>query len=235
MKVCLVADCGRAVKARGLCGAHLYRLTHHGDVQADIPVKVWRYAKDAICREAGCGERPRQHGWCDMHRMRWYRSGELGPAEHIRPGPKAGTCEIPGCTDAHYGRGWCRKHYRLWHEYGDPFGGVGRWRTADVVSAIRADLRQAMAMRAHGRRRDVAYLVERARSHGQPLSKVEEGVAGALIMAPDAERDRAQLQDDVVRLSAKRISADEAGVRLGVSDRTIVRYRTKAKKLENQH
>lgn len=221
-RVCSIEDCNRPLHAKGLCHTHHLRLFQ--GTPMDQPVR--RYAPGATCDAPGCENVARSNGYCRKHELRWYRRGDVADR-------KREACGIPGCGKDVAARGWCGRHWELWHRYGDPLGGVGRWRTAEVVASIRADLRQATTMRAHDRRRDVAYLVERAGSHGQPLSKVEREVADALLMSPDRDRDNAQLRDDVMRLTAKGLGAKEIGRRLGVSDRTVVRYRAEAKKLES--
>ncbi len=37
---CSVTTCERPTKHRGLCGAHYQRLIKHGDVQADVPLRI---------------------------------------------------------------------------------------------------------------------------------------------------------------------------------------------------
>jgi hypothetical protein len=41
LRVCNVKDCNRKVKGKGLCETHRDRLKRFGDVQADVPIKVY--------------------------------------------------------------------------------------------------------------------------------------------------------------------------------------------------
>jgi hypothetical protein len=80
------------------------------------------------CTIEGCEKPHMARGWCAMHYLRWWRTGD--PAEVLPPhrmfgpenpnwkGPKA--CSIDGCGKPHKAHGWCQMHYFRWRRTGDP-------------------------------------------------------------------------------------------------------------------
>lgn len=60
--LCIVENCGRKLKARGLCSGHLARLAKYGDVQAAIPLRAQRPAgsspEEALLRAKRSTEPP---------------------------------------------------------------------------------------------------------------------------------------------------------------------------------
>ena len=98
---CAVAECGRGVYARELCGRHYKQQLRHGLVQPD--------RSPAVCAVASCERRAVTRGWCHGHYLRWSRTGDV--KEHVplrRPTPK--TCSVDGCERPLHSRGVCRGH-----------------------------------------------------------------------------------------------------------------------------
>lgn len=226
MRACGLEGCDRAHFAHDLCNTHYARLRRTGTT--DPPEKVLR-----TCEMEGCDRPHKAQGLCHPHYQKWLKFGDAERTFRRKP------CGIPGCKNLADRRGWCENHFARYRKSGDPIG-IGPLRTdtprgREVAQRRRKAndlLRQAMALHAHGRRRDVADLVGMARDLG-PLWSGQEAVAKALLIPSNRERDNMQLQDDVIRLSAKGMSAEQVGARLGVSDRTVTRYRTEAKKLRS--
>jgi hypothetical protein len=106
MALCLVADCGKPIRARGYCTAHYGRLLRHGDPTAGV--KTGRKPKPKPeCSAAGCQLLARRRGYCPDHL-----------AEHLaderardRSGPPGG-CEFEGCPNPPNGSrsGHCHGH-----------------------------------------------------------------------------------------------------------------------------
>lgn len=76
--ICMVADCGRRPKARGLCQRHYRRWQRHGnpgvvlrDTSGFAPFGHWR---GSFCSEGGCRSQPKARGLCDKHYDRQYRA-----------------------------------------------------------------------------------------------------------------------------------------------------------------
>jgi hypothetical protein len=68
--ICSVPNCGRLINRQGLCSAHWHRLSTHGDVLADVPIR-----------------KPRPKGLNTVESFRYYMPG--------RP-PADGCWEWPG-------------------------------------------------------------------------------------------------------------------------------------------
>ena len=73
----------------------------------------------AMCGIDGCDGTAKSRGWCQAHYMRWYTTGDTGPAVVVRK-PKGRTCSVPGCERKHQGRGFCEGHLRRFIATGDP-------------------------------------------------------------------------------------------------------------------
>lgn len=72
------------------------------------------------CTVEDCGRdvHVRKRGLCRMHYLRWWRTGDPGPAEpmwQFNP-PK---CSIDGCDSEAIKRSWCNMHYQRWRIRGD--------------------------------------------------------------------------------------------------------------------
>ena len=76
---CAVAGCERDAKSRGWCHAHYQRWRHHGDVQADVPLRAKRG-----CAVDGCDRSAHARGWCQTHYRRVLASGDPRPDDPIR-------------------------------------------------------------------------------------------------------------------------------------------------------
>lgn len=63
------------------------------------------------CSVTGCEDTSNSRGWCRAHYLRWWRTGEPGPANLPRYG-LIKTCTAEGCQRAHRTKGYCDLHYR---------------------------------------------------------------------------------------------------------------------------
>lgn len=109
-QLCTVDQCGKPLKARGLCAMHWRRMKVHGDIasmlgSAPLPTR---------CSADGCERRPRCRvsgiAYCNRHegRIRKYGSTEL-PARVI---PEWHACSVDGCSQkavTRYGQ-LCSRH-----------------------------------------------------------------------------------------------------------------------------
>lgn len=104
---CAVPGCKCAVKARGFCGAHLWRVYAHGDAgQADLINK----RQTGLCQVPGCVKPARTKDYCDMHYARVRAHGEPGSATRLTK-KFGGPCAVDGCSRKVIGDGLCRMHY----------------------------------------------------------------------------------------------------------------------------
>lgn len=67
---CTARDCGKPVKAKGLCAMHHQRLRRHGDPDYSRPPKTQ-------CLKAGCGEISMARGYCRKHYYFLVRTGQM--------------------------------------------------------------------------------------------------------------------------------------------------------------
>lgn len=113
MSECKVIGCGRPVRMKGLCNAHVQRLQRRGTVDADIPVRVNHPFDGDDCSIDGCTRTVRNRGLCSMHYMRVRNTGNTGPigtmSETIRGGST--ICSHPGCDRKYFSKGFCNVHY----------------------------------------------------------------------------------------------------------------------------
>ena len=63
------------------------------------------------CAVDGCDDPSDSRGWCRRHYLRWWRTGDPGPAELPRYG-LIKVCSAEGCERAHRTKGYCDLHYR---------------------------------------------------------------------------------------------------------------------------
>lgn len=112
---CVVPECGRPSKSKGLCGGHAWRLKTKGDVQAEKPIRSPQGVEECIVE--GCSDRPQARGLCKPHWGKWRRHGDplWTPSPKIRL-----RCSIPDCTGEVSAQGYCGKHYQRFRKYGDP-------------------------------------------------------------------------------------------------------------------
>lgn len=122
MQVCSVANCGRAILARGFCSSHYLRFRKHGDplVGGLLPSR-----KGSPCLIKGCKNGAVARGWCGLHYQRWQTTGD--PLK-LRPKNRDGLihvsmdgpCLVKGCKEPRAGRGYCSSHYYRFMKHGDP-------------------------------------------------------------------------------------------------------------------
>ncbi|WP_231848666.1 HNH endonuclease [Sphingobium sp. SYK-6] len=132
-RVCSIDGCGKKVKGRGWCAAHLWRFHNHGDPQQ---LKIKQPLAER-CSVSGCISKPDRgrKGLCARHYRMTYRRGTTAPAKAMDGEPEQ----------------WLRERVRysgdeclIW-----PFarGGDGRGR---INCAIGAQAHRVMCILAHG-------------------------------------------------------------------------------------
>lgn len=72
-----------------------------------------------ICTVEGCQKKVKARGWCNMHWLRWSKTGDPGEAAQ-RHNKLPQNCIIPECPKRPVGRGLCGMHYERWRQEGDP-------------------------------------------------------------------------------------------------------------------
>lgn len=75
MKLCSVAFCENKSLARGLCGAHYYRLRTSGNVSAERPIRHFR-SSISRCTIDGCVKPEYSGGVCTLHYQRKRAHGD---------------------------------------------------------------------------------------------------------------------------------------------------------------
>lgn len=123
---CVVDDCSRDVKARGLCPMHYRRWHKFGDPSVTAMARA-SAGVELVCSVDGC-ERPyRSKGFCQMHGIRQRVHGD--PLHRY---PKS-ECSVEDCSRVARARGWCTVHYDRWRRHGDESIVQRAWRyTRDV-------------------------------------------------------------------------------------------------------
>lgn len=71
--ICSAGDCGKPVKARGLCSRHTYQFYKYGKV---ISVELLRDT-DRKCSVPGCGRKHRADGYCTGHLGQFRKHGKI--------------------------------------------------------------------------------------------------------------------------------------------------------------
>ena len=113
-EACTVEGCDRPGGRRGLCDGHYGRLSHYGDVQADVPLKPYRDRQP--CKVDGCDRPAATRGLCDGHYGRLMAFGDVRADEPLRPYRSKRSCKVAGCDRRAEVRGLCAGHYsRLMH------------------------------------------------------------------------------------------------------------------------
>jgi len=69
--------------------------------------------KPIPCSIEGCDLPRDSRGWCRAHYLRWWRTGDPGPAILPRYG-LIPVCTAEGCDREHRTKGFCDMHYRRW-------------------------------------------------------------------------------------------------------------------------
>ena len=104
---CAVDGCASAVKAKGLCSMHLWRLEANGDLG---PAGLINERQHGLCQVEGCENPKRTKGLCYLHYWRVREHGMPGSAK--RTTMKTGVaCLVDGCIRKAIGNGYCRMHY----------------------------------------------------------------------------------------------------------------------------
>lgn len=116
-RICVIDGCGNPVKRKGLCNAHLLRLSRHGSPYAGGPM---RQRRNGTCAIDGCDARIYGRRMCLRHYQKWFRHGD--PLwERVRTNGTA--CRVEGCPSKAKSKGLCSAHYRRLWRHGDPQGG----------------------------------------------------------------------------------------------------------------
>lgn len=73
------------------------------------------------CKVEGCEREVEGRGWCQMHYVRWYRTGDPGEAASKRMHKSFNRrCSIEGCDRKHSVKGYCRMHYNRLRKHDKP-------------------------------------------------------------------------------------------------------------------
>lgn len=83
---CSVDGCGRKIRIRGLCGAHLERVSRGTGLQPDKPIKTPQIPKPP-CIVAGCEREHQGRGYCAAHLSRVNRGSGPMPERPIHESP----------------------------------------------------------------------------------------------------------------------------------------------------
>lgn len=223
---CSVTECGGVVHRHDLCGKH-YRI-HLTEVAPP-------------CIQPECEKPARCRGLCNTHYHRLLRHGDpsltkYGVGGVGRRGVVEERCGVFGCPNRgaghgiagpHGGRGWCHSHYQTWKRHGHPLGvgrGVKRPEVREARMKVNRLLDDAVSLAELNRRHDVQLVIAKAREIAQ-FTPAQEGVAKALVAATDFKADQEARVAEVMELTRKGHSAAVIGQRLGISARTVVRFR----------
>ena len=123
---CLIEDCDRKPKTRGLCGMH-YEQWRRGRLNVEpLPYKELRK-----CSVEGCERVYHSHNFCEMHSRRFRRTGDPQADLPPRFDRVRKPCSVEGCGRDSKARGLCKTHWDRWHRLGDvmadvPIGPSGR-------------------------------------------------------------------------------------------------------------
>ncbi len=104
--LCTVEGCGRALKAKGLCGSHRYRLDN--GLPLDTPIRPYE-SGERRCKMLGCDQFRGSDGtYCQMHLKRLKRDGTLGDPSRRRMPPGQAIWDKPNA----------KRRYNLRYNYG---------------------------------------------------------------------------------------------------------------------
>lgn len=118
LEPCSVEGCDDTAHNAGMptpmCSMHRRRLQLTGDVGTPEPSRR-RQGSNVLCEVTDCDGRAKAKGLCDMHWARRNKTGEPGPATHMRL-----MCWVEGCESGTWARGYCKLHYYRQLRTGDP-------------------------------------------------------------------------------------------------------------------
>lgn len=144
---CLVADCRRAARSRGLCQGHHLRWKAAGcpdlaTFTTSTDSRWHRQQPNARCRVDGCGYGVAREQMCQLHAQRWQRAGRpdldarlLDPPAVKQPVAGA-VCAVAHCTLwPQAGVPFCHAHAATWRVTGRPAvpDFVGRFARVEVT------------------------------------------------------------------------------------------------------
>lgn len=75
----------------------------------------------STCSIDGCELSRVSLGYCNMHHLRFIKTGDPGPVGQIARKPRVKLnqpCSVTGCPLTACARGWCRSHYSQWQRTG---------------------------------------------------------------------------------------------------------------------
>jgi len=128
---CLIEDCDRKPKTRGLCPMH-YEQWRRGRLNVEpLPYRELRK-----CSVEGCDRVYHSHNFCEMHSRRFRRTGDPQADLPPRFDRVRKPCSVEGCGRDSKARGLCKTHWDRWHRLGDvmadvPIGPSGRKHSDD--------------------------------------------------------------------------------------------------------
>jgi hypothetical protein len=97
-----------------LCSMHRVRVQRKGETGG--PERSRReQGRNVLCEVPDCDGRAKAKGLCDMHWARQNKTGDPGPAMHMRL-----MCWVEGCESGTWARGYCKLHYYRQLRTGDP-------------------------------------------------------------------------------------------------------------------
>lgn len=102
MESCLIEDCGKPPKSRGLCGQHY---------AADQRKKYGQCTVDDCANGA-----TNRRGWCAKHYWRVQAHGTPGEPPPRRK--QSLVCSVEDCDLPTKARGWCGTHWKRWRTHG---------------------------------------------------------------------------------------------------------------------
>ncbi len=123
---CLIDECERDARTRGLCKMHYERWR-----RGRLNVKPLPYKEPRKCSVEGCDRAYHSHNYCELHARRWRKTGDPQadkPPLFDRPRK---TCSVDGCWRQARARGLCKTHWDRLTRQGDvmahiPISGSGQ-------------------------------------------------------------------------------------------------------------
>lgn len=77
-------------------------------------------SRDRICSVKQCARVVRGHGFCNMHLIRWRKTGDAGQAGPVRLRAQGLKCSVKGCDRERYASGYCGLHWQRISRSGTP-------------------------------------------------------------------------------------------------------------------